>query len=262
MAVHKFSAAFFEELNVEWPCPACGQKTLQIDKETFKNEDNSFTQNNWSEEWFDHDHAGSVFICMARCIRPKCGEVVACTGKGTWEQRHEYHDSGTSHYQCFKPQSFVPALQPFSLSEVCPDEIADPLLGSFSVFLIQPGAAASLIRICVERMLTAMGVPEIDDKGKRIILHHRLNQLPELYQAYSAQLMAIKFLGNAGSHRHDKVRTEDIEDAYVIMEDVVSDLYSGRKESVAVLTKRIRDKFEKDKSEFLKPSRAWRDDVG
>lgn len=36
MPVHKISAAFGQDLEVEWPCPACGQKTLQIDQESFK----------------------------------------------------------------------------------------------------------------------------------------------------------------------------------------------------------------------------------
>ena len=58
--------------------------------------------------------------------------------------------------------------------------------------------------------------------------------------------MAIKFLGNAGSHTYDGVKTGDIEVAFEIMEYVVNDLFSGRKESLEVLTKRLSDKFKED----------------
>ncbi|MDM2753745.1 DUF4145 domain-containing protein [Citrobacter sp. Cpo221] len=55
--------------------------------------------------------------------------------------------------------------------------------------------------------------------------------------------MAIKFLDNAGSHTYDEVTTGDIEAAFEIMEYVVNDLFSGRKDSIAVLTRRLHRKF-------------------
>ncbi|HGV2272362.1 TPA: hypothetical protein ACNCDQ_004900, partial [Escherichia coli] len=38
----------------------------------------------------------------------------------------------------------------------------------FSIFLMQQGAAANLIRIAVENILTSMGIPTQNDKGKTI----------------------------------------------------------------------------------------------
>ncbi|HGV4648772.1 MULTISPECIES: DUF4145 domain-containing protein [Enterobacter cloacae complex] len=243
MSVHKISGAFYQDKQVEWPCPQCGQKTLQIITESFVLKDTHATIKYRSEEWFEPDMDSSVFSCMARCSRKQCGEVVACTGKGGWEQGWDESTNQDEYYQWYKPFTFFPTLHPFELPEKCPEEISEPLEASFSIFLVQPGAAANLIRISVERMLTAMGVAERNDKDKRITLHHRLKMLPELYSSFSEQLMAIKFLGNAGSHTYDGVKTGDIEDAFVIMEYVVSDLFSGKKESVEVLTKRLSDKF-------------------
>ncbi|CAM7803131.1 hypothetical protein PHDIMM138B_28585 [Phytobacter diazotrophicus] len=62
--------------------------------------------------------------------------------------------------------------------------------------------------------------------------------------------MAIKFLGNAGSHTYDEVEIGDIEDAFAIMEYVVNDIFSGRRESIDVITKRINGKFGENKSKF------------
>lgn len=243
MPVHKISGVFFDDLQVEWPCPACGQKTLLILKESFTLNDSLDTSRNSSETWFEPEMHSSVFSCMARCSRSQCGEVVACIGNSGYEQQGWDEESPYEYYRWHQPVSFVPSLHPFGLPEQCPEKIAKPVEASFSIFLMQPGAAANLIRISVERMLTAMGVAERTDKDKRIPLHNRLEILPELYASFSKPLMAIKFLGNAGSHTYDGVKIRDIEDAFEIMEYVVNDLFSGRKESIGVLTKRLSDKF-------------------
>ncbi|HBM3218075.1 TPA: DUF4145 domain-containing protein [Klebsiella michiganensis] len=246
MPVHKISGAFFKSMQVEWPCPMCGQKTLQIIPETFVLNDTHDTIKHRSEDWFEPDMHRSIFSCMARCSRRQCGEVVACSGDSGWELQQGW-DEGSSdydYYQWYHPKTFFPSLHPFELPAKCPEEITEPLQASFSIFLMQPGAAANLIRISVERMLTAMGVDEKNEKGKRIVLHTRLEMLPALYELFKGPLMAIKFLGNAGSHTYDKVKIKDIEDAFEIMEYVVNDLFSGRKESVEVLTKRLSDKFQ------------------
>ncbi|WP_258548830.1 DUF4145 domain-containing protein [Klebsiella pneumoniae] len=244
MPLHKFSGAFFKDMHVEWPCPECGQKTLEIIPESLVVNDNHFTDKNCGEDWFEPEMHRSIFSCSARCSRRKCGEIVACSGESGWEREPwhggEYNDE---YYQWFHPKTFFPSLHPFELPDKCPEEITEPLLASFSIFLLQPSAAANLIRISVERMLTAMGVPEHKDTGWRLGLKERLRKLPAIYEAFSGQLMAIKFLGDAGSHDYDKVKLKDIEDAFEIMDHVVNDLFSGRKESIEILTKRLSEKF-------------------
>lgn len=46
MTVHKISGAFFKDMEVEWPCPGCGQKNLQIIKESFTLKDTQKTTRN------------------------------------------------------------------------------------------------------------------------------------------------------------------------------------------------------------------------
>jgi hypothetical protein len=245
MAIHKLSQAFFGSLEIEWPCPACGQLTLQIKKETLHQADSYGSQQLWKEEWSEPEMLSGVFCCMAECYRPQCGEVVVCSGTSGNERDWE-GETGDQYYTFYSPVSFVPPLKPFIINEKCPDEISKPLVASFSVYLAQPGSAANLIRITVERLLTAIGVPELNDKGRRIILHERLERhLPGNYADYAGPLMAIKFLGNAGSHTYDEVKISDIEDAFEIMEYVVSDIFSERKESIEVLTRRLNDRFGK-----------------
>lgn len=243
MAVHKLSSNFFQSFNVDWPCPECGQLTLQIEKDSFRDEATADTRKCSQEDWFEPDMSRYIFTCIARCSRPSCGEVVACQGKSRWVEDPDPFAEQQQYYKCFTPLSFFPPLHPFLLPNMCPEKITAPLTGAFSVFLMQPGAAANLIRIGVERLLTAMGVPE----NKKESLHQRLKNLSPPYDHYRERLMAIKFLGNAGSHNYDGVNVDDIEVAFGIMEHTLSELFSGRKEDIEILTKRLNDKFQPGK---------------
>ena len=67
MAVHKLSSNFYQSFNVDWPCPECGQLTLQIEKESFRDEATADTQKCAKEDWFEPDMASYIFTCIARC---------------------------------------------------------------------------------------------------------------------------------------------------------------------------------------------------
>ncbi|MDJ9217530.1 DUF4145 domain-containing protein [Atlantibacter hermannii] len=242
MEIHKISEQFYSSLNVNWPCPTCHQKTLKILKNTFVTKDSAATRLNWGQDWFDPEMSETVFICIAECTRPTCKEVVACSGIGgemlVWEE-----GQGDHLESWYKPISFSPTLHPFQIPEKCAEEVRQPLTASFAVYLSQPGSAANLIRITVENMLTKIGVPKLNDKNNLVPLDKRIKNLDGEYASYKEILMAIKFLGNAGSHTCDEVEIGDIEDAFAVMEYVVNDFFSGRKESVGVITKRIDGKF-------------------
>lgn len=242
MEIHKISEQFYSSLNVNWPCPTCHQKTLKILKDTFVTKDSAATRLNWGQDLFDPEMSETVFICIAECTRPTCKEVVACSGIGG--EMRVWEESQGDHFEIwYKPISFSPTLHPFQIPEKCAEEVRQSLTASFAVYLSQPSSAANLIRITVENMLTNIGVPKLDDKNKRLVLHKRIEKLDGQYVSYKEALMAVKFLGNAGSHTCDEVDIGDIEDAFTIMEYVVNDFFSGRKESVGVITKRIGGKF-------------------
>ncbi|WP_024555002.1 DUF4145 domain-containing protein (plasmid) [Franconibacter helveticus 513] len=242
MAVQKISAEFYENKQVDWPCPECHQQTLKIIPETFWEKDTSETRRVLQEDWFEPEMIEKVFVCMAECSRQDCSEVVACTGLARVNEGYD-PEAGVEYYKSYRPVNFFPPLHPIVLTGNCPVEIQEPLIGSFYVYLSQPGSAANLIRIAVEQLLTAIGIPYKNEKDKRIVLHDRLENLSGKYEEYKKPLMAIKFLGNAGSHMHDSVSVADIEDAFEIMEYVTNDLFSGRKESLVVLTERLSNKF-------------------
>ncbi|HDI6093780.1 TPA: DUF4145 domain-containing protein, partial [Escherichia coli] len=60
-------------------------------------------------------------------------------------------------------------------------------------------------------------------------------------------LMAIKFLGNAGSHSYEKVTTDDLDNSYEIMNFILSDLYSDNRKKVSELANNLDKKFNPEK---------------
>ena len=243
MAIHKISHRFYSDKHVDWPCPVCGQKTLEIMQDSFVEEESLGTRKAQNEDWFDYDMSESYFSCMAKCSRAKCGEAVACVGQAGWDRDYQPEEMADEYYQWYKPLCFVPSLNVFQIPENCPDEVSGPLKAAFSIFLMQQGAAANLIRIAVENILTSMGIPTQNDKGKTIRLHHRIEKIPEEGSKLAQNLLAIKFLGNAGSHTFDEVRIKDIEGAFEIMDYVVSELYSDREKTIETIRKSLNKKF-------------------
>lgn len=104
MAVHKLETWFTTKLDPEWPCPACQRMSLKIIKESFNKHDTNVSQLNAGQDWFGPEEDTSVFSCLAKCTREDCGEVVACSGKGIWEEEHDYETgrtlSGYRQYLC------------------------------------------------------------------------------------------------------------------------------------------------------------------
>ncbi len=50
---------------MEWPCPACAQKTLLIDSESFYTKSLLESRRAESEDWFEPYMDKMVFSCMA-----------------------------------------------------------------------------------------------------------------------------------------------------------------------------------------------------
>lgn len=234
MAIHRIPKFFSDVKSVEWPCPTCGQKTLRILEDSFVCKETASTTKMLSDEWFDLEYVSSIFSCMSQCIRQECNEVVACSGRSGLEPDWDDHN-GIQYKPWYEPLSFIPGLKLFTLPEKCPVKISAPLETSFTLSKLCPGAAANLIRISIEELLTAIDVP--NKKGDR--LHNRIKAIPDNYSRFQDLLMAIKFLGNAGSHSYEKVTTDDLDNSYEIMNFILSDLYSDNRKKVSELANNL-----------------------
>jgi hypothetical protein len=80
--------------------------------------------------------------------------------------------------------------------------------------------------------------------GKKLFLnlHKRIDLIPAKYQNLKDYCLAIKWLGNAGSHSDKKITLDDVMDAYEIMEEVLKELIEKKQEHIKKLVKTINRK--------------------
>lgn len=219
-----------------WACPSCQSASMAIQEGTFHSEVIPDSVERWKKIDGELEDIRLVFSCLLKCERARCGTFVAVSGTGHVHQNQDDEDD-EPYYHLFQASLFTPTLPAFAIPAQCPHKVAQPLMQSFSLFLNAPGAAANTIRIALEELMAALGV------AKSRTLHARIDALPEKYGPHKAALMAIKWLGNAGSHEVDRVNTYDIEQAYRIIEFVLNKIYAGSTESVAQLAARLDARF-------------------
>lgn len=231
----EFVAGFFPD----WICPECGVGTLKEKEGTFHSVHTKKSRDSFVPDSYDAQDESYIFTCILECSRQSCREVVACNGVG----RGDIVDIDDIHFDMavtfYRVTHFVPTLKAFALSEHYPEKIRTALANAFGLFLSNPSAAANSIRIAVEELLADIGVAAKYDNGKYIPLHSRLNNLPHQYSEYQGHLIAIKWLGNSGSHSYDKVRINEIEQAFEIIEYVLSRIYDQSARKTAQLAEEM-----------------------
>jgi hypothetical protein len=129
----------------------------------------------------------------------------------------------------------------FEVPEHCPAEIKTQLRAAFTLFWCDEAAAANRVRIALERLMDHMGVRSRRRKPGRIVsltLHDRIEIFRSREPTIGKQLMALKLLGNTGSHR-GQVQRDDLLDAFEILEHALAELIDRRTAKVEQLAREL-----------------------
>jgi hypothetical protein len=241
---------FFKNEMNSWRCPRCNSGTLNLENDKFLMEENATTKQFFHHEDFNIPYdLEFTYTAMLICTNPKCQEVVVSTGKGGMGVINEtitpegYID--TQYDNIFKPVFFHPPLHIFRIPEDTPENIKQAIISSFSLAFNNHSAAANQIRIALECLLTHLKVKRFETirgKRKRLNLHQRIELLPVKHKNIKEVCLAIKWLGNAGSHCDDKMSFDDVFDGYDMLSFVLEELYDNKHEHVKKLAKRINEK--------------------
>lgn len=228
----RFIKRFFKEDLLPFSCPFCKRDSLILLPETWLEHDKSELYH--SQDWFDAcDHVELIYTALYRCSNMGCQQKIVSSGIGgidinyIQENDVEYQPE---YYSYFQPKIFIPPLSFFSIPEETPDEIKILLEFSFSIVLQSASSAVNSLRSSIEELLDIY-IPETSEKK----LHHRIEQdVPKhpTLSPYKDYLMAIKWLGNSGSHALDQITLQDIKDVYEIMELVLNGLYGNTKNTL------------------------------
>jgi hypothetical protein len=121
----------------------------------------------------------------------------------------------------------------FDIPAKCPKEVSEELRAGFSLFFSDRGATANRVRIALERLMDHLKIPP----GK---LHDRLDIFSK-QNPIGENLMAVKWLGNTGSHE-GKVSRDDLLDGFQILEHALAEIIEMRSANAAELARKLTQK--------------------
>lgn len=226
-----------------WPCPVCRKGTLALVPRSLIHKETVGSKNAQDHEAWDPEWIRYTFTAWAACRHPSCKQQFAIAGTGgvgpeLTEEGYEYDDY-------FSPMTCLPMPDMLAFPAKCPDEVEEELRAAFALFWSQPGACTGRIRVALECLMDHLGVPKrrknMNGKYFDLSLHARIDAFAKSEPTTGPQLMALKWLGNTGSH-NSKVNQKDVLDAFEIMEHALGEIIERRSTRFAKLAKELTKK--------------------
>jgi hypothetical protein len=225
-----------------WACPRCGGGHYRLVPDSLFRSWTADTQEASSELAFEASWVEQRFVAALKCDNKKCGEIAVVAGTGRVDEFPDEHLTEMLYEDVFYPKYFSPSPSLISIPANCPFEVVTELRYAFVVAWSDYASAGNRIRAAVERLMDALRIQKqtVNGRGKRhaITLHERITKTKGRYTAAHDALLAIKWLGNAGSHT-DSLTRDDVFDALDIFESVLSDLYSKHPSAIRRLVKSV-----------------------
>ncbi|CAM2789336.1 DUF4145 domain-containing protein [Janthinobacterium lividum] len=243
-----FHLPFTEQHVPKWPCPTCRNGHLTLAPKTLSYKQTFESSQDQDHEYWEPDWVRYVFSCLFTCSNADCKQAITCCGDGRvnyFEFEDDEHGWRQTTDDVFTPKYFNPPLVLMDIPANCPAEVTANLTKSFALYFADPGAALNCARAAVEALLTALGIKRFTiAKGKRrlIFLHQRIPLLPKKYEELKEMLLAVKWLGNAGSHDGDKLNSGDVRTTYDLLEHALSEIYEGKGKKLKAIAKKVNKK--------------------
>lgn len=221
-----------------WHCPSCDRGYLRLKPDSLHFTETSGSRNArdllaWEPEWIKYR-----FSAVLICNNGNCQEPVSVAGRGRVKGVQTSEDGDYEYVDFFYPEYVSPSPPIIPVPEASPESVADELHKAFIASWGDYPAAANHVRSAVERLLDFLKEPKtrLNAKGKReqLKLHDRIIGLASRDKDLSDSLLAVKWLGNIGSHS-DEISRDDVFDAFDILELIFDDLFVKHRERVKKL---------------------------
>ena len=226
-------------------CPNC-QHDLYLDEKTLAEGETAVSLKAELAVGFDVDIWDGRFSCLLRCMN--CAEAVAVAGRCSRENWVD-EESNLKTWTLFEPLFFQSAPHIFLIPQEVPAEVSAEVIKSFELFWLDTSASANRVRVSVEKTVSHFGVNETSTKPTGevmpIFLQSRIDMLkrtnPDVSDELHVALVAVKWLGNAGSHSSDLTR-KDLLDAYEMLEHIFQELFVRRGKKIKQMADEINNK--------------------
>ena len=198
-------------------CPTCRKGTLELGKVQHYLDANSVA----AVAVFEHtgpEELSGTFTVSAVCLNHRCKQSVVLAGD--WRTVFDYDDdySRMRYIDEFKLRYVNPALTILSIPEGTPPGTVQAIESAAALVWINPNAAANQLRQSLELLLTTRAIKVGPTLHDRIIMFRKTE--PEVADA----LMAVKWIGNSGSH-DSALSVEEVLTGAKILELALRNLY-------------------------------------
>ena len=241
-----FKNAFQSKNIPDWNCPTCHRGTLKSEKNNIKLFEGASSlsirsHDNWEPEWLH-----GVFLGLLKCSNTSCGETVIFSGNYNSEENYEFdyfsdrYDMVLNNY--LTPINFNPPIHFFEINKDVPIHIRQEIISCFNLYWSDISSSANKVRVVVELIMDDMKVAKTyvhSGKRKGYSLHRRIELFKKVNHEQAELLMAIKWIGNSGSHTSSELTKDDILDSFEILEHVTTKLYETESKRINQLTKKI-----------------------
>jgi hypothetical protein len=227
-----------------WPCPECGKGATALLPNSLIAHETVESRRARGHEVWDPDWISYSFTAWAECTHPGCKQTFAIAGVGGVGP--EMDEEGNESWQdYFVPKYVQPMPRIIELPGNCPREVSQELAAAFETFLSHPASCAGRIRVALECLMNHLGVPKKQKKpnGKYfdLSLHARIQVFSKSAPHAGPSLLALKWLGNSGSHVGE-VKQSEMLDAFEILEHTLGEIIDQRSKRVALLAKQLAKK--------------------
>ena len=197
------------------------------------------------------------------CSQPSCGSKYVVAGE--WTRGTDDPDEETDSLDIYDPSLFgltvrhiLPPLPLIALPEGTPEPVKVLVESCSSVLLSDPNAASGRIRTAIEAVLDQQKIQKTgNSRAERLGIHARLNKLAEKNGPAATHLIAMKWIGNEGTHEREPVPLRSVLDGLELFARGIEILYDPREARLARMAALINKKHD-DRYERLKAARRGR----
>ncbi len=223
-----FTPPFFPSALPPWRCPQCIDGALVLVKDSLKIEETSESKKDRKNPDWDPEWIRQRFSVLLRC--GQCQEPVFAVGAVRLMDDHD-DEHGWVLGEALAPTFFEPAPPIICVPSACPKEVTTGISGACALFWSSPSSAANRIRSAVERLMDHRGIARKvkTKKGKLedLSLHARIEGFANKNPDVGNTLLAIKWLGNTGSHASD-LKASDVLDAFELLLHALEEIYESK----------------------------------
>lgn len=215
-------------------CPYCekGELIFFTKKEKWVG-DEEFNSRIKKDPDYDSDFQKFYYLINLVCSNHMCNRNVISAGEISSSEIYTDNNGEGVKISSYIPHYFSKSPHLISLDSSYPADIQKLLESSFELFWVDKMSCANKIRICLESLMDYYKVPKKqkvkkDGKFKNLSLHERIKKCEILKKSnFDNEIfaLAIKWIGNIGSHNTNDCSDEKIFLAYELLDFILQDLF-------------------------------------